>query len=524
MAFTFSVLLLPSVVMAQGTVGEECNCWCGDSAEGAVRLGELDRGMCEDTCEAQEQEFLICTNDANLEPGASLKCWQQTECEDKDGRWDPDQAPDCKKGYHYCYMQPTAIPLSVAIGREGEVTSVESLGEYVNAFYEWAFYAALIIAVVMIMIGGLQYMVGKGVGDVQKAKSRISNAIIGVVILLGAYTILATVNPALINLEMPSIPKIKTVLYVDENSWCDSLLDAGYQLEFNNQQLTKGAIHGGECGDKATVVTGPSGAETTIEECPFRDCSGGKTCLQPNDQNDSPACFSCDEIGAGSNNPDAPTAAPEICSQIGYQKTGQNEHTYCFFSKDVGLVSPETITEGTCAKATIKCGGTNITACRQYDHVEITSSAGKGLLECINGPNEGAPSIRGEPSVFQKICSEDYCEVAPSNQTCVPYVTQGSHEYFGDPASPEEWIAAVSAGAAVGMVVPFVGGLGGAIIAGIKVEDRAIQWDCVNSDYIGEDLFGDPIPACLDKDGIPIKVIGVDGKCADGKECYDAWN
>jgi len=80
---------------------------------------------------------------------------------------------------------------------DGNYLNVNFLGEYVVAWYRWLIGSATIIATVMIMVGGVQYMLGKGMGQIDSAKKRIQSAVIGLVLLLGSYVILYTVNPQL---------------------------------------------------------------------------------------------------------------------------------------------------------------------------------------------------------------------------------------------------------------------------------------------------------------------------------------
>ena len=96
---------------------------------------------------------------------------------------------------------------------------INFLGEYVAALYNWLLYAGFIIAVVMVMIGGVQYIIGSGLGQVEKAKSRIRSAITGLVLLLATYTILYTVNPELTSFESMQIDYVQPIQFdfYDEN-------------------------------------------------------------------------------------------------------------------------------------------------------------------------------------------------------------------------------------------------------------------------------------------------------------------
>jgi len=70
------------------------------------------------------------------------------------------------------------------------------LGEYIEAGYKWVLGAASLLAIVMLMLGGLQYMLARGKSEgIRKAKTRIRNAITGIVLLFGAFTIAFMVDP-----------------------------------------------------------------------------------------------------------------------------------------------------------------------------------------------------------------------------------------------------------------------------------------------------------------------------------------
>ncbi len=82
----------------------------------------------------------------------------------------------------------------------GGLTCVKSnfLADYLTGIYQFLIVASISIAIIMVMIGGLQYTLGAGSpGLVSKGKTRIHNAVTGLVLLLGVYLILYTANPQL---------------------------------------------------------------------------------------------------------------------------------------------------------------------------------------------------------------------------------------------------------------------------------------------------------------------------------------
>jgi hypothetical protein len=74
---------------------------------------------------------------------------------------------------------------------------VNYIADYVTAAYRVLLGVSVTIAIVMVMVGGFQYVISPATGDVKAAKTRIRNAVVGLVLLLSVYVILFTVNPQL---------------------------------------------------------------------------------------------------------------------------------------------------------------------------------------------------------------------------------------------------------------------------------------------------------------------------------------
>ncbi len=416
---------LPSEVYAEE---ELCDCWCGVGgvgAEGAKSIGDRLRDACEAECEQAGKEFIVCTNDMNAKPSANLRCWKKDECEVTDdegsllGVWEEEQPSDCQENEHYCLSPPSSMKLGVAIGALEEV---EDLSEYINAFYRWLWNAGIIIATVMVMIGGLQYMIGKGVGEVRKGKERIKNAIIGLALLFGAYTILATVNPQIVMMELPGFPKIKQVYWIDEETSCEKLWELGYKLKVDNNEYVNPSKWIGTklCGDKAEVLEGPEGTGTTVEECYFTTCADvGAGCFFGSDLNKPPTCKKCTDIGPDSTDP---PPSKEVCESIKFEKRGsaaEPVYRYCVYSKDMGLSTDDSgvVARGTCALIELDCGASSMNSCFDYDKIKVQGPDQSARLDCVNGPagrfTIDLDPIIDDPSLLRDICIEDPCRVAP---------------------------------------------------------------------------------------------------------------
>lgn len=62
--------------------------------------------------------------------------------------------------------------------------------------------AAAILAVLMLTVGGIQYMTSEALGTKEAARTRIKNALYGLIILIASYLILYTINPCLLEFRL----------------------------------------------------------------------------------------------------------------------------------------------------------------------------------------------------------------------------------------------------------------------------------------------------------------------------------
>lgn len=61
---------------------------------------------------------------------------------------------------------------------------------------------AALLAIIMIVIGGFEYMTTDSAFKMGNAKERITNAIVGLLIVLAAVLILQTINPDIVSLNI----------------------------------------------------------------------------------------------------------------------------------------------------------------------------------------------------------------------------------------------------------------------------------------------------------------------------------
>ena len=91
--------------------------------------------------------------------------------------------------------------------------NINTLGAYLNLIIKIIIGLSAVLAVVMIVIGGMEYMTSELVSSKEAGKDRIRDAIFGLVLALGAYTLLFTINPDLLstNINIPEALRVVTV-------------------------------------------------------------------------------------------------------------------------------------------------------------------------------------------------------------------------------------------------------------------------------------------------------------------------
>ncbi len=77
--------------------------------------------------------------------------------------------------------------------------SIPWIGQYVSGVYTFLISIIGLVAAIMMIIGGFEYLTSAGdSGKIGKSKKRITDALIGMVLALGSYALLYTINPDLV--------------------------------------------------------------------------------------------------------------------------------------------------------------------------------------------------------------------------------------------------------------------------------------------------------------------------------------
>jgi len=111
------------------------------------------------------------------------------------------------------FVPQIGIPGS-EVFRAGEKVEISSgsIIAYLSDIYKWSVGAIAIIAVIMIMIAGFQWMTAAGnASALGQARSRINSSLIGLLLAIGAYSLLNFVNPSLVYLRTLDIGNVDYV-------------------------------------------------------------------------------------------------------------------------------------------------------------------------------------------------------------------------------------------------------------------------------------------------------------------------
>ncbi len=90
------------------------------------------------------------------------------------------------------------------------------IDEYIEYVFKFAIAISVFLAVVVIIFGGFEYMLSESFTKKDTAKTRITNAVLGLLAALLSYLILATIDPRLVSLKTQIEPIRKDFVNKDE--------------------------------------------------------------------------------------------------------------------------------------------------------------------------------------------------------------------------------------------------------------------------------------------------------------------
>lgn len=117
---------------------------------------------------------------------------------------------------------PTLKFSDIQVRSEGGIpteVSIPWIGDYIAALYRWAVPVGAVLATIVIMVAGVIWLTSAGTGSLSTAKDWITNAILGLMLLVGSYVILNLVNPELVRFGALRVRLVSRVeLGVDDHA------------------------------------------------------------------------------------------------------------------------------------------------------------------------------------------------------------------------------------------------------------------------------------------------------------------
>ncbi len=443
--FTFKVDLVAAQNQVDrnldNTAQDTCTCFC-KSATGASDQGEkADANACRDVCQAKDNYYLGCYQNPDQFPQNNKLCWTEADCLSADSISDfqdlpagsdwGGQEPICPSNMGYCYNKVSPIKIGVAIN---SVSEVSSFNQYIALIYAYLLPAAALLAVIMMMVGGLEWMLAHGRQEaIGKAKTRITNAIIGLVILLAAYSIAYLIDPALVNWNELRLPRVREITFLDFESSCEALVAQGVEVTPLGSKE--------ECGYKGRIDSMDALGQNIVstvkvgDECLYQGCEELATCVSTPNTVNKFSCLRCLNASEVIEN-----VTQSDCSRLVHQATDEEmnleKHFYCEYDVTLANECVEIVypTFTSPAADSLNCRALRQVArdagsesCRAYDLVGVRRSGviyGENIVELDSFLSATSNTAIPTTQLLTKICNEDPCNLAPPGQSsCIVWGT-----------------------------------------------------------------------------------------------------
>lgn len=125
----------------------------------------------------------------------------------------------CPSGKGRCIAPEPQVKLSIPLGG---ITTVQGIRGYIASAFQYGISIVAILAGVMFVYGGFRYIFGSAFGDIRQGREIMVDAGVGLLLVLGAYTILAAVNPATLELKKLEVFMINKEVFI-QAKWCTDL-------------------------------------------------------------------------------------------------------------------------------------------------------------------------------------------------------------------------------------------------------------------------------------------------------------
>ena len=138
------------------------------------------------------------------------------------------------------YTTLAPLPNTTSCGADSGTNCTADLTSYLPGIFNLSIGIAAVLAFVMITYGGILYMTTDAISGKTQGREYITNALWGLLLVIGAYVILYTINPQILNfnliLEKPKIVAPEAGAEVVMTPYCPTCVDltTGGQLSVHS--------------------------------------------------------------------------------------------------------------------------------------------------------------------------------------------------------------------------------------------------------------------------------------------------
>jgi hypothetical protein len=162
----------------------------------------------------------------------------------------------------------TLAPITNYIGTTVPINAGTGLSDYLNNIYILGISLCTGLAVIMIVIGGIEYMGGGSWGKKEEGKDRIQAAVLGLLVALGSYVILNTLDTRFLNTNL-NVEQVKTTGTTAGDSLAQTVVSTTIQTpltEAEQQKASQSSNSSSKNSTNSQTSTNKTGAVTIQDQ------------------------------------------------------------------------------------------------------------------------------------------------------------------------------------------------------------------------------------------------------------------
>jgi hypothetical protein len=334
---------------------------------------------------------------------------------------------------------PTVSITKDSVKCEGDYCEIPWIGQYVAGIYKYAIGVVGIVAAIMLMVGGVRWLTAGGnASAVTDAQSYITGSLTGLVLALLSYTILYTINPALVSFKPIRVKMVEKVAIMSNTGGlsCSAITNES-ECNADKQQLGYEFYKGASCpGADVSCKDAPDpiACYSGIMCCCTRSAQAG--CSWSDKHNVCAAGAPADWNRCGTNTINSTTCC---CPEAG---TGGAETTQALLNCVQGVAS------GFGSVSTIRDTAFNQNCCQHYNLATCKHTQNSCHFGCSNNyqsmaidwyfgvkaDNSDCPTICNVAGQINSSCKKyidsdpsTYNFIGPARCSCGGYVPQSNH-------------------------------------------------------------------------------------------------